>query len=407
MNIWIVNQYAVPPDEPGITRHVEIGRRLVTGGHDVTVIAGDRHYADRQRSRLGPGEQGRVDVFEGVRFLSLRTPAYQRNFWKRGWNLLAFLNRLRRLDRAGFDLPRPEVVVGSSPSLTAAFGAWLLARRLRVPFVLEVRDIWPLSLMELGGLRSWHPAVLVLGAMERFLYRRAAAIITVPGAAAAHFRARGAGERPIVHVPNGVSLTGAPAEARTGAGERFTVMYAGAVGLANNLDVALDAAEQLADRAEVRFEIVGAGPERARLEGEARRRGLTAVAFRDPVPKREIAGLLAGADAFLMPLRPSPLFRLGVSPNKLYDYLDAARPVLFGIDTPEDPVSTAGAGLRYEPGNGASLAAAIRHLLDLDPGARAEMGRRGQAWVRERCNLDRVAEDWLGALQRAVAGGEA
>lgn len=181
MRIWIVNQYAVPLSEPGITRHVEIGRRLVAAGHEVTVIAGDRHYAERDRSRLREGESARIDDVEGVRFVSLRTPAYKRNFWKRGLNLLAFVARLGRLDREGLDLPRPEVVVGSSPSLTAAFGAWWLAHRLRVPFVLEVRDLWPMSLIDLGGLSPRHPAVLVLGALERFLYRRAAAIITVPG----------------------------------------------------------------------------------------------------------------------------------------------------------------------------------------------------------------------------------
>lgn len=246
MRIWIVNQYAVPLSEPGITRHVEIGRRLVAAGHVVTVIAGDRHYAERDRSRLQDGETARIDDVEGVRFVSLRTPAYKRSFWKRGINLLAFVARLGRLDREGLDLPRPEVVVGSSPSLTAAFGAWWLAHRLGVPFVLEVRDIWPMSLIELGGLSTWHPAVLVLGAVERFLYRRAAAIITVPGAAEPHFRARGARTAIIRHVPNGASFVAdaPPAPPRADDG-RFVVMYAGAVGLANNLDVVLDAAAEL------------------------------------------------------------------------------------------------------------------------------------------------------------------
>lgn len=408
MRIWIVNQYAVPLSEPGITRHVEIGRRLVAAGHEVTVIAGDRHYAERDRSRLREGESARIDDVEGVRFVSLRTPAYKRNFWKRGLNLLAFVARLGRLDREGLDLPRPEVVVGSSPSLTAAFGAWWLAHRLRVPFVLEVRDLWPMSLIDLGGLSPRHPAVLVLGALERFLYRRAAAIITVPGAAEPHFRARGATTGVVRHVPNGASFAGdAPPPPPRAADGRFVVMYAGAIGLANNLDVVLAAAAELGPATPVAFEIVGAGPEKERLQAEAAAAGLRNVAFRDPVPKREVGALLAGADAFLMPLRPSPLFRLGVSPNKLYDYLDAARPILFGIDAPEDPVSEAGAGLRYEPGDGRSLAEAIGRLAALPADERAAMGQRGRAYVRARCSLDRIAADWGAAVEAGARGPRA
>lgn len=408
MRIWIVNQYAVPLSEPGITRHVEIGRRLVAAGHEITVIAGDRHYAERDRSRLRDGETARIDDVDGVRFVSLRTPAYKRSFWKRGINLLAFVARLGRLDSEGLDLPRPEVVVGSSPSLTAAFGAWWLAHRLGVPFVLEVRDIWPMSLIELGGLSTRHPAVLVLGAVERFLYRRAAAIITVPGAAEPHFRARGARTAIIRHVPNGASFVAdAPPAPPRHADGRFVVMYAGAVGLANNLDVVLDAASRLQDAPNVEFEIVGAGPERDRLQTEAQTRGLHRVRFRDPVPKRDVGALLAQADAFLMPLRPSPLFRLGVSPNKLYDYLDAARPILFGIDAPEDPVREAGAGLRYEPGNGASLADGVRRLAATSSEERDAMGARGREYVRARCSLDRIAGDWGEAVGAAVSGPRA
>lgn len=405
MRIWIVNQFAVPLSEPGITRHVEIGRRLVKAGHQVTIIAGDRHYAVRERSRLRDGESARIDNVEGVQFVSLRTPAYKRSFWKRGVNMVAFVVRLARLHREGLNLARPEVVVGSSPSLTAAFGAWWLARGLRVPFVLEVRDLWPMSLIELGGLSPSHPAVLLLGALERFLYRRTAAIISIPGAAEAHFRSRGATTPFFRHVPNGASFAGdePPAPPRPADG-RFVVMYAGAVGLANNLDVVLTAAAELGEASGVEFEIVGAGPEKERLQAESAALGLTTVHFREPVPKREVGALLARADAFLMPLRPSPLFRLGVSPNKLYDYLDAARPILFGIDAPEDPVREAGAGLRYEPGDGRSLANAIRRLVALSADERAAMGQRGRAYVRARCSLDRIAADW-GAIVEAGARG--
>jgi len=176
-------------------------------------------------------------------------------------------------------------------------------------------------------------------------------------------------------------------------------LYAGAIGQANGLGAVLDAAALLSARASaIRIEIMGQGPERARLEAQAVERGLGNVRFRDAVPKSAVHDALAGADAFLMILTDSPVFRHGVSPNKLFDYMAAGRPVVFAVNTPIDPVAEAGAGFRADPSSPESLAAAMERVARLPVEERAAMGMRGRRYVEAHHDVEELAERFGRAL---------
>lgn len=407
MKVWIVNHYAVPPSEPGGTRHYSLARELVRRGHEAYVIASSFDHATRRDHRLAPRQTWRREVVEGVTFVWLRTPPYPGNTPARLWNMLVFADRVRR----GNWLPAqtgPDVVVGSSPHLFAALAAQRLANRFRVPFVLEVRDLWPQTLVDLGRLPSTHPAVRVFERIERYLYRRADRIITLLPGSVEHLVEKGADRRKVVWLPNGFDLQFTLGERPPSAnGDVFTVMYAGAHGLANGLDVVLDAAAILQSEGwddKVRFLLVGDGPEKTRLQRRAAAEGLGLVRFDPPVPKREILGYMQQADVFLMLLRDSPVFRHGVSPNKLFDYLAVGRPVIFGVNAPNNPVALAEAGLTVPPENARALADAVRILSETPASQRLAMGQRGRAYVEEFHNLRKLGEELESILMDSLGG---
>lgn len=393
MKIWLVNQYAIPPQQAGPMRHFTLARELVRLGHDVTVVASSFDHVTRQETRLQPHEEHRVELIEGVRFLWLRTPPYPGNGLARIWNMLIFAGRVWT-GRGTRGLERPDVIVGSSPHLFGALGAEILARRLRVPFVLEVRDLWPQSLVDLANMSERHPIVLALEVLERYLYRRAKRIVALLPGANEPMVAKGAERAKIVWIPNGVDVEATTAFDGAPEGE-FTLMYAGTHGLANGLDLVLDGAKLLQQDSaapKVRFVLLGDGPNKAHLMNRAKAEGLTNVEFLAAVPKNQVYPLLQQAHGFLLILQDSPVFRWGVSPNKLFDYLAMARPVLFGVNTPYNPVAQSGAGLTFAPGDTTFFVEAVKRLVHLGIEERTAMGEAGRNYVRENYDFCRLAQ---------------
>lgn len=407
MNIWILNHYAVPPTETGGTRHHALARELIARGHEVTVFASNFNHTTRA-ARHSTGRAGWArEVAAGVPFVWVRSPGYQGNGAARLWNMGAFAARVWRVAaRCGAGVP--DVVLGSSPQPFAALAAQRLARRLGVPFVLEVRDLWPETLLHSSKISPRHPLIRGLGWLESFLYRSADEIITLLPGAAGHIVARGGEASRITWVPNGADVRQLPVSPPPPErpGQPLTLMYAGTHGFLNALHVVLEAAALLerdgwGDR--VRIRLVGDGPEKPKLVERAREMGLRMVAFDDAVPRAQVPARLAEADAFLMLLADAGVFRWGVSPNKLFDYLAAGRPVIFGVDSPFNPVDAAGAGLSIPPADPGALAGAIRALAGLSAGERAEMGRRARAYAEEHHDLGSLAVRLEQVLRRAAA----
>ena len=398
--LWI-NHFAILPGAGGGTRHFEMSRELVRRGWDVTVAASDLNLHSREYShRAGAADTAvHAEDVDGVRFRFLWAAPYEKNDWRRAWNWLSFTRNLQRWTP---DMGRPDVVIGSSPHLLAARAGLKMARRWGVPFVFEVRDLWPESLLAAGGSKG-----LAYTAFDRIaerLYREADRIVAfAQGTIDFLERERGVPRAKMAYIPNGVDPSAFAPVDRSGQA-RMVCTYAGAHGPANGLDVVLDAADRLRDRADVGFRLVGAGPVKAELVAEAARRGLANVEFAHPVPKAEMPRVLAEAGAGLMILRDTPLFAFGVSPNKLFDYMGAALPVVCNV--PGDTarmVAEAGAGEQAAPGDGASLAEAVARLADRSAEERAAMGAAGRAWVSREHGREVLAER-LDALLSGLVG---
>ena len=397
MKIWIIHQHAALPNQPGITRHFSLAKGLVAQGHQVVIFTSGRDRFDPAR---GPGQDGENTLqVGGVTFRLVPTGGYQGNGVKRVLDMLAFA--LKCLGpKAVAELDHPDVVIGCSPHPLSAWAGSRLAKRYRCPFIYEVRDLWPETLVAFG-IPSWHPVVKVFGAMERRLARAASAIISPLQGAGAYFARYGIKPENVLWVPNGIDPSLVPAMAKVESSREFEIVYAGALGEANALDKVLEAAAELKAKPEtshVRFRLIGSGAQEERLRRMATEWGLNNVTFAGPVPKDQIYQHLRRASALVVMLRESPLYRWGISINKVFDYMAVGRPILFGGTTPYDLVAQSGAGISFSPGTGPGLAEAVTRMLGLSPEEREAMGLRGRAVVLEQYNLDDHARNLASCL---------
>ncbi len=405
MKIWIINQYAMSPLEAGGTRHYNLGRELVKRGHEVTIVTSSVNYITRKETHVAGGRVSTRAEIDGVSFIWVSSPTYDGNGVRRVWNMVEFATNAGKSIHEQ-RLAAPDVVLGSSPSMAAAVAAAKLARSYKVPLVLEVRDLWPQSLVDLGNVTRRHPVVLLLERVEKYLYRRADVILSPLPNAGDHIRSKVPGAAETVWLPNGVECAAVPLRLASRNGSHFTAMYAGAHNVANNLETVLEAAAILKEQGygeRIRFRFVGDGPQKSYLVKCAQERRLDNIAFEDHVPKCQIYSVLQQADAFLMSTRKTALYRYGVSPNKLHDYMAVARPTIVAMDSFNNPVAQAGAGLVVPPERPDELAEAIKLVYGLPVAARNEMGMRGRKFVEENNDFCQLAVRLEHALTQ-VAG---
>jgi glycosyltransferase involved in cell wall biosynthesis len=357
---------------------------------EVTIAAASQDYLRRRNVRSSDGRISLEDV-DGVPFLWIPAPEHDGSF-SRVANMLLFGWRVSRLSKhhAG-DL---QAVIGSTPQPFAAFAALRLARRLNVPFILEVRDIWPKTLMDLGNYSRWHPLIALFAWIERRLLASARGVITLLPGSESYFEGRGVAASDVVAIPNGVDLSLVAPPTCASSDGRFTVTYAGAHGMANALHTIIHAAKLLQDagKSDVRVRLIGDGPEKPRLVREANEFGLNNLEFVDPVAKALIYEELAASDAFAICLKRAEVFDHGVSPNKLFDYFSVGRPVIFAVNASNNPVAEAHAGITVPAEDPKALADAMLRLRDMSASERFQLGLNGRAYVQAHHDFARLAE---------------
>ncbi len=393
MHILLIHQAFTALDEPGGTRHHELARYLVTRGHRLTVIASPVSYL------TGEARHGRIPWVErqedesGIAILRTYTyPALHRSFVHRVFSFFSFMFSSFLI---GFGVRDVDLVWGTSPPIFQGATAWALARLKGVPFLFEVRDLWPAFAVAVGVLRN---KVLIRASewLERFLYRRANLVVVNSPGFVDHVQARGAWQ--VTLVPNGSDtamfdprLDGDSFRAAHDLQGRFLVMYAGAHGMSNDLAVVLEAAALIDDQPDIAIVLLGAGKEKPALIAMAQAMGLSNLHFLPPVPKGEMPRALAAADACIAILKPIEMYKT-VYPNKVFDYMAAGRPVILAIDgVIRQVVEVAGSGVYVPPGDAKALANAIRELA-ANPAMRQSMGLAGRRCVEEAFSRELLAE---------------
>lgn len=303
---------------------------------------------------------------------------------------------------------RPDVVIASS---TYPFDIWVaqrLARLAGAKLVYEVHDLWPLSPMELFGMPRWHPFILLCQAAEDRAYRDADRVVSMLPCVHAYMASRGLDLARLSIVPNGIALDewerepaalASPVQQALQAARAKGVVvgYAGSMGMPNALDTLLDAAARLRD-APIRFVLVGDGHERERLARRLQDEGLVNVRMLPAIPKAQVPAFLAAIDIAYIGWQRVPLYRFGIAPNKLMDYMMARCPVLHSVEAGNDPVAEAGCGLTVPPEDAAAVAAGLQRLAALPEAERRAMGERGRAFVLARHTYPVLARRFLEAL---------
>jgi len=399
MKIWLINHYALTPDQAGGTRHYDIARALVAKGHQVTIIAASIHYSSHHEMKHYPeGSTLLQETIDGIDFIWVKTTPYSGNGIGRVRNMLEFTWKLRQLK--SLKIPRPDIIVGSSVHLFAVFGAYRLARYFDTPFVMEVRDIWPQTLIDLG-VSKYHPFVLLLGWLEPFLYRKADAIITLLPKADTHIEKFGIDRQKIFWVSNGVDLSKfeQPRPTHFLDAEKFNVLYTGTLGKANDLQPLIDAAVRLQETPEIMITLVGDGPERLALQKAAKE--VQNVTFLALLPKSELPALLQEADLLFVALKDIPLYRFGMSMNKLFDYMAARRPTLFATNIDDNPIKMADAGITVAPDDVDAIVNAVRTVYNATKETQKTMGSNGRTYVERHFSMPVISSHFESALLKA------
>jgi glycosyltransferase involved in cell wall biosynthesis len=393
MHILLVHQAFVTLDEPGGTRHYELAEVLTKRGHHVTIITSSVSYLTGKKSFSSLTSKknqpnNRITIKRTYTY-----PALHRSFLHRTFSFISFMVSSFL---AGLFVRNVDVVWGTSPPIFQGLTALILARLKRVPLLFEVRDLWPAFAVEIGVLKS--PVLIRISEwLEKFLYKQSQLIIVNSPGFIDHVKARGGSQ--VKLVPNGTDPSmfdpnskGTDFRKLHDLTEKYIVLYAGAHGISNNLDVLLKAANDLRNLSEIAIVLLGDGKEKLKLQNMAHSMQLSNVHFVSPLPKSEISAALAAADACLAILKPLPLYR-SVYPNKVFDYMAACKPVILAIDgVIREVIEKANAGIFVTPGNPNAITEAIKTLAD-NPRMGESMGLRGRQYVERHFNRATIAEE--------------
>ena len=409
MRILYVSFWYPPEMGAPAARVSELSREWARLGHDVTVLTDMPHYphgAKRPEDRLALWRRERDGNVGLLRTWVYATP--HRGRLRRTVGYLSFL--AAGLPLGSLLLQRPDVIVATSPQIFAGVLGVGLARRFRAPLVLEIRDLWPESIITAGALRDG-AATRGVGRLAQWLYDAADHIVTVgEGYKRGLLRGYRIDEGRIRIFTNGVDprrfqprdTRRAGVRARLGWGDETVAMYLGSHGMCHRLTTILDAAEQLRDRPDIRFVLVGDGAEKPALVQEATRRGLARVSFLPTQDKEAVADLYAAADVCLVPLRDDPLFR-EVIPSKMFEIMAMERPIVLSVDGDARAiVERAGAGICVPPEDTRALAAAVVRLHG-DPALRRRLGESGRRFVVGHYDRRTIAARYAGFLEEVGA----
>lgn len=388
MHILLIHQAFAALDEPGGTRHHELARGLVERGHKITIIASPVSYlTGKSRLKQIPWVTRQYDGDSITILRAYTIPALHRSFIHRIFSFLSFMLSSFIIGLAVKDV---DLVWGTSPPIFQGITAWMLSRLKAVPFLFEVRDLWPAFAVEVGVLRQ---PILIRSSewLERFLYRAAHTVVVNSPGFVDHVRSCGAHR--IEFVPNGSDmrmfkpeLDGLEFRREHGLTDKFIMLYAGAHGMSNDLGVVLDAARLLENRSNIDFVLLGDGKEKSSLMTRAAEMKLMNLHFLPPLPKSEMHQALAAADACIAILLPLAMYKT-VYPNKVFDYMAAGRPVILAIDgVIRKVIEEAQCGIFVPPGDPVAMVTAIRKLADCQELAQ-KMGKKGRAYLEE--NFDR------------------
>jgi glycosyltransferase involved in cell wall biosynthesis len=407
MKIAVVYQYYQGHGAPGHSLVYELTQHLAEQGHQVTVISGETGYMKTDMPVL-PWYRRIVNRTMNGKVHVIRTYTYSELHRSYFGRLLSFISFSLTCPLGLMTMDKPDVLLASSPPIFPMFSAWLVCKLRGIPFVLEVRDLWPASAIQMGILKN-RPLISIMSWMEKVLYSQSKKIIVLTEGIRDDICSRGWPESKVELVTCGVDFDrlypDVPAadltRERFGWQNKKVIMYFGALGEANNIPVILAAALSLRHRSDILFVLVGDGMKRHATEQQVLVQGLVNVLMLSSVPKNDARFYINAADICLVTLRDIPLFD-GAIPTKLIDYMACGRPVICGVrGEARRIVEDAQAGVAFEPDDHEQLAGLVIELFD-DKKRMAEMGIAANQYVRNRFPAEKMRREAERVLSAAA-----
>lgn len=394
--VWIINQFAGTTKSGWGERHYYFSKNWIKEGYDVTIISGSfNHVFNELPDALN---QFNFENFEGTKFCWVKTPKYNPKSILRFWSFMVFAIKVYFLPIR--IIGKPDIVVVSSmPIFPVLTGYWLKLRYNAKAFIFEIRDIWPLTLVMLGDISKNHPAVKLIGWFEKFGYRKADSVVSLLPNAKGHIEEIAKAGSKFVYIPNGLDedvlkKEAAPIEyLEQIPSDRFVIGYTGTLGLANALEHFVEAAGLLSDDTRFFFVIVGDGYLKDDLTNKSKDYGN--ILFLPKVRKNQVASYIQKFDLCFVGRNDTPLFQHGVSANKYFDYMLAAKPILDSNNFIKDPVELSGCGLIVKPDSADAIKEGIIWMHSLGKVELELMGLKGKEFVKEFHNITYLSNEYI------------
>ena len=380
-NIWFINEHDAPPEFEKTRRRYDMCKYLLRlGKYKLHIICGAFLHGTQNKYTYGKNQKKNVNI-DGIDVHILKGVKYSSNI-KRIFSMLIFMLRV-----IFFKFPKddkPEIIYASSPHLFAALGALILAKKNKAKYILEIRDLWPETWVQMKIIKKNGIIHKFFLKLEKYLYKKADRIIFL-GENFNYILSLGIDKNKIYTVSNGVDLEefdknmNSPIKLDI---EKFNITYTGAVGIANNLDELLDLAK-LIDNDAIIFNIVGHGPLKEHLKNRVEKEKILNVKFYEPIDKIFVPSLLKSSDILIVLLLNIDLYKVGMSLNKVFEYLASSRPILFYGNTVSDYVARSNSGISVPAGKILKLRDACLKLYNMSTEEREELGRNGRNYVEE------------------------
>lgn len=391
-NIWVINEYAGSPYHGMEFRHYYLGKELVKLGNKVTVVSSSYSHLFKHL----PKEKR--ETIDGVDYLWLKTFNYGTSHDKKRvlkWFLFTF-----KVFFLPFSLKKPDVIIVSPMAPFPILPAWVLSKMYGAKLIYEVKDIWPLSLVALGGFSLNHPFIKFMGWFEKFALKKSDVIVSNLQNYGEHIKNDVGLDKDFEWISNGVDLDELkqiePLEKDVEdliPKDKFIVGYTGTIGVANALDSFCEAAKNLKDKPDIVFVIVGDGQEKQHLITNYG--ALDNILFIDSIQKKKVQSMLSLFDVCFLGWNKEPLYKYGTSANKIFDYMYSSNPILNAFSGGGDIVQIAKCGVSIEAQNPQAITNAVLKLYNMNKEEREVLGKNGKDYVLEHFTYEKLAKKYI------------
>lgn len=393
--IWVINQFAGKADSGWGERHYFFSKYWIEAGYKVYIVSGSFNHVFNNLP-TAPNNFN-FEKTDNVEFCWVKTPKYNPKSGMRFWSFLVFSWKVIFLPVK--KMGKPDVILVSSMPIFPILSGYLLKKRYNAQkLIFEIRDIWPLTLNLLGNISKNHPVSLFIGWFEKFGYKRADHIVSLLPNAKNHIEEIARAGEKFIYIPNGLDESVLKKEDLDESilsqipKDKFVIGYTGTIGLANALEYFTEAAGLLKDDNRFYFVIVGDGYLKKELEDKSRNFGN--IVFLPKIKKNQVQSIVNKFNICFVGRNDSPLFEHGVSANKYFDYMLAAKPILDSNNFIKDPVELSGCGIIVKPESAQAIADGIIEFYNMGEIKLSDIGKKGKEYVKKYHNIKHLASQY-------------